>query len=638
MEYNFHYELAAALLLVIMLVFIYSKKYSVSRGKALFRILVWSFLCNNCFGALCGIANAEMLSVSRNIQYFLNIMSTLSGIFILVVYLYYVLALIYRADLKNIWVQMGTVPIILMEILVVSTPWHHLIFSIDRLGNFQRGPWFWSVTILYVAYLVAGAGLLLLFGTGVPDCQKILAVLLIAVVPVCAAVGQWYKPNFQILYVVLTLVLFMYFLMLQSPNYYIDDMTGLLNRSAFLEVFRENVSYRKKTWCLLLRINHYDSMLRIYEEDNLREVRRRIAVMLGEVAAEKKVYRIGASTYAFLTHDEGEIQEIYEYMRSRLPHQWRVENETISHNYSYYQVMYPDDCTDYETLIQWIHYARSDHKGHHKAGELIHLRYDTTAEIERRHKVENLIEEAILDQSVEIHFQPVYSIEKDRITSLEVLARLKDENKQYIDPEYFINIAEKNHMIIKLGELIFRRACIFASQNRIFEKGIEDININLSPGQCRYEYLTENLVHIANEYGIPMERIHLEITESEFRDPAAVELTLQRLRETGAKVALDDFGTGCATLLSILELPLDYVKIDKSLVWSYAEGDNQFLNDLMPMIKAEGIKVIAEGIETKEHIEIFRRLEGDFLQGYYYSRPLPEQEFVRFIRKFNHAE
>ena len=125
------------------------------------------------------------------------------------------------------------------------------------------------------------------------------------------------------------------------------------------------------------------------------------------------------------------------------------------------------------------------------------------------------------------------------------------------------------------------------------------MNVNISPGQCQYERLTEDFVEIAAEYDIPVERIHLEITESEFQDPQAVERTLDRLRKFGMQVALDDFGTGCSTLLSILELPIDYVKIDKSLVWSYGEGGNQFLDDLMPVIKNEGKKVIAEGIEDR---------------------------------------
>ena len=268
---------------------------------------------------------------------------------------------------------------------------------------------------------------------------------------------------------------------------------------------------------------------------------------------------------------------------------------------------------------------------------MITLRYDIMTETERQREVLRYIEEAILDQRMEIHMQPVYSLEQDKITSLEVLSRMKDQEGNFINPEYFIHVAEENHCILKLGELIFRRACIFASQNHIFDYGIEYMNVNISPGQCQYERLTEDFVEIAAEYDIPVERIHLEITESEFQDPQAVERTLDRLRKFGMQVALDDFGTGCSTLLSILELPIDYVKIDKSLVWSYGEGGNQFLDDLMPVIKNEGKKVIAEGIETEEHIEIFRRLQGDYLQGYYYSKPLPEHEFVKYVREFNHV-
>ena len=84
-------------------------------------------------------------------------------------------------------------------------------------------------------------------------------------------------------------------------------------------------------------------------------------------------------------------------------------------------------------------------------------------------------------------------------------------------------------------------------------------------------------------------------------------------------------------------MPIDFVKIDKSLLWSYASGDNEFLNELMPMIRGEGKKIIAEGIETEEHIEILRRMGGDFLQGYYYSKPLNEENFIRFLDARNNG-
>lgn len=158
------------------------------------------------------------------------------------------------------------------------------------------------------------------------------------------------------------------------------------------------------------------------------------------------------------------------------------------------------------------------------------------------------------------------------------------------------------------------------------------MNINISPFQCCYEGLVDDFVRIAGEYQIPVSKIHLEITESALNNREEIQTTLERLSRAGFKIALDDFGTGYSNLTSISMLPIQYVKIDKSLVWSYSEGKNQFLNELVPMIHDEGKQIIAEGIETEEHIEMFRRWKGEFLQGYYFSKPLSGIEFLRYLQ------
>lgn len=428
---------------------------------------------------------------------------------------------------------------------------------------------------------------------------------------------------------------YMFYLSLQSPDFFVDNATGTFNRNGFFEIFQERLAYGKETSCLIIRVRNYQAMNQIYGGEVLRKVQRRIANALVGECGEKGVFHIGSSTFAIISKSREGTLALYDKLKEVLPQNWVLKNQVVNQEYSFYEITYPLDGEDFEELVQRIHYARSDHESTHKSGELVRLRSDEMEKSDEKREVASLVEEAIMDDSIELHFQPIFSFAKGRITSLEVLARLKDRNRKYINPEFFIHVAEENHTIIQLGEQIFRKACIFASYNHIFDYGIEDININLSPAQCRYEHLTEDFVRIADQYGIPMEKMHLEITESEFTDKDAVSRTLARLKETGAKVALDDFGTGNSTLSNILELPVDFVKIDKSLVWSFAEGKNQFLNELMPMIKAEGKKIIAEGIESADHIDIIKKLQGDYLQGYYYSRPLPEKEFLRFLLKFN---
>lgn len=633
--YNYHFEVASTMFLMILLIVIYTKKQLTTRTYRFFRIHIWLLFFANYLGAFCGIVNSIDDSTIVVWKHVCNVMDSLLGYMIFGDYFLYLLSLLYKADWKERLVRVSAIPIVLLCMAVITSPWHGLYYRITNDGQVQDGILYYIAQAVVMIYLMGIIVFLLVRGQRLSGKHKLLIIFMNLFLVLSFVIQVKCHLDFRLRYPLFAVLIFLYFLTMRSPDYYIDHLTGLYNINGFMELLQERAGYRKPMHCLLLRINNYNSLLRIFRYDHLTKMRQNIADILLGTKARGRLYRISSSTFAVICDDAHQVEVVHQVMLEDLPQRWVIGEEVIAQEYCFYQLEYTGDETDFNKLAQWIHYARSDHHGHHQPGELIPLKYDTVSESEYRQEVSNLIDEAILDQSMEIHMQPVYSLEEDKITSLEVLSRLKDRAGKYVNPEFFIHVAEDNHTIVQLGELIFRRACVFASQNHIFELGIEYMNINVSPGQCQYEHLTERLVSIAQEYHIPVERIHVEITESEFQDSEAVEKTLVKIRDAGMKVALDDFGTGCSTLLSILDMPVDYVKIDKSLVWSYDAGDNQFLDDLMPVIKLEGKQVIAEGIETEEHIEIFRRLKGDFLQGYYFSKPVPEREFVSFVKKFN---
>ena len=485
---------------------------------------------------------------------------------------------------------------VIMMVMVLSSPWTHWCFYVRGNGSVVCTSAFLGMVGILAVMLLYDMGVVYFWCRRYSWKRRLMCGALIGSLLLLAMAQIFQLPGLGFFKVVVLFFVYMFYLSQQSPDFFVDNATGAYNRNGFFEIFQERVAYGRETACLIMRVRNYRSMNQIYGEEVLRTVQRRIAKILAEQCREGDIYHIGSSTFAIFARSRADVRVLYEKLHELIPETWTLNNQVVSQEYSFYEISYPQDGDDFEELVQRIHYARSDHESTHKAGQLVHLRSDVMEQSDEKREVASLVEEAIMDDSIELHFQPIFSFEKGKITSLEVLARLKDRNRKYINPEFFIHVAEENHTIIQLGEQIFRKACIFASYNHIFDYGIEDININLSPAQCRYEHLTEDLVGIADRYGIPMEKMHLEITESEFKDKDAVSRTLSRLKETGAKVALDDFGTGNSTLSNILELPVDFVKIDKSLVWSFAEGKNQFLNDLMPMIKAEGKKIIAEGI------------------------------------------
>ena len=522
--------------------------------------------------------------------------------------------------------------VIIIAILFVWTnPFTDLYFYVDETGTFRAGM---ARNIMNVLYLfIIFLTLYVAWDKGKKKNPGLLRLILIVdiLITISEILGNILKMNMEVTMVVANLCAYLVYFSLRSPDYYVDIRTGRFNLNGFIEVLREKYDYDESVSCFIIRVKNYHAICRIYDEESLQEVQKQIAEIVKFKSGDKDIYHIGAATFAVLVDGTEEVKELYEKLVKVMPYQWNLKREAVSHEYSYYYVTFPEDSDDIEDIIQRIHYARSDHKGHHKPNELIHLRTEALADATRFKEVAHRIEEAILDNSLELNFQPIYSFAENRITSLEVLSRLKDDKHKYINPEYFIHVAEINHTIIQLSRQMFEKTCRFAANNNIFDRGINDMNINISPIQCQDEHLVDELKRIAAKYRIPLKRFHFEITESKLTDANAVFDTLTKLRKCGAKVALDDFGTGYSNIASIMLMPIDFVKIDKSLLWSYASGDNEFLNELMPMIRSEGKKIIAEGIETEGHIEILRKMGGDFLQGYYYSKPLNEKDFIRFI-------
>lgn len=638
MIYNVHFELATAVMLFILIIIYFWKKNLPVQSNRLYLKVLILLVVETCLSALQCYYDCQKNIMSVSAAYIINSAAFIAGIIFIAMYNSYVLSLFHYKKKINSYYIISYGVILCGIILVLTSPVTNLYFYMDNSGRVHSGSARSVMNMMYLAIMFVTLCVAWIKGRR-RDIKLLKLILYVDIlIALSELIGKLTGMNSSITMVVANLCAFLVYFTLRSPDYYIDIRTGRFNLNGFIEVLREKYDYNESVSCFLIRVKNYHAICRIYDEDSLQEVQKQIAEILKFKSGERNIYHIGAATFAVFVENTKEAKKLYEKIVKVMPYQWNIRREALSHEYSYYYVTYPDDSSDIEDIIQRIHYARSDHKGHHKPNELIHLRTEALAEAIRFKEVAHRIEEAILDNSLELNFQPIYSFAENRITSLEVLSRLKDENHKYINPEYFIHVAETNHTIIQLSRQMFEKTCQFAVNNRIFERGITDMNINISPIQCQDEHLVDELKHIAAKYRIPLKRFHFEITESRLTDADAVFETLTKLRKCGAKIALDDFGTGYSNIASIMLMPIDFVKIDKSLLWSYASGDNEFLNELMPMIRSEGKKIIAEGIETKEHIEILRRMGGDFLQGYYYSKPLNEKDFVRFIDDQNKSK
>lgn len=267
-----------------------------------------------------------------------------------------------------------------------------------------------------------------------------------------------------------------------------------------------------------------------------------------------------------------------------------------------------------------------------------YLNLKTAQEIDRIKEMEKTINYAIENDLVEVYYQPIYSKKHKRFTSAEALMRIKDKDGNIIYPGAFVEIAERNGTISKLGEMVFTNVCKFINENDIEKMGMEYIEVNLSVIQCGDSNLATRYIRIMKEYNINPKQINLEITETASSNLRSIMLdNMKKLINYGVTFSLDDFGMGNSNLNYIIEMPVEIVKFDKVLVDSYFNDSKAKLvvNKIIEMIKALELKLVLEGIEKKDILEQALNLNIDYIQGYYFSKPINRIDFLNFITENN---
>jgi EAL domain-containing protein (putative c-di-GMP-specific phosphodiesterase class I) len=299
------------------------------------------------------------------------------------------------------------------------------------------------------------------------------------------------------------------------------------------------------------------------------------------------------------------------------------------------EIRLPEDARDLETVYSYGDYLRSLEQGHKW---MLYARTVDMQFLKRRIDVDVAIRKALLTESFEMYYQPIYHVESQRIESGEALVRLYDSELGQISPGEFIPIAEQGGLILQLSELIFKKVFAFISQNDLQKKGISYIEINLSMVQCMQESFADMLSAMMKDYGIESNRINLEVTETAAVSmPRRLRENMSDLYERGIRFSLDDFGTGYSNIDSLMDLPLDMIKLDKSMIdmaTDFEQG-KLVLASAVSMAKQINMKIVAEGVETVEQKEFLEQMKVDYLQGYYFSKPLPEEGFVKFVEEFN---
>lgn len=420
------------------------------------------------------------------------------------------------------------------------------------------------------------------------------------------------------------------FIKLENPGYNIDTRTGLFNQNAF-NLYATQLYKNQNDFAIIDIIYDPNVGTATKVDETLIEVMNYLSTLPNVLAFKS----IGSEVF-ILTEDSAGSEVLLEKLRRRFAEGWGRDHDVVVNPYW----IYVPDPYIVKTVLELVNLLRYVRINSTELSETHLATVDEAlaAKLGEEKEMSELIISALNDDRVEVYYQPIYSTKERIFTAAEALVRIRGEDGNIIPPGRFVKVAESNGLILKLGEAVFRKVCEFIRDNDLRSIGLRYIEVNLSVIQCGCENLADDFIRIMEQYNISSDMVNFEITESASLDTKSVMLqNMHKLLDFGVNFSLDDFGTGQSNLNYIIDMPVEIVKFDREMTNAYFENSKAkyIMDAAMDMIHGMDLDIVSEGVETKEQLQIIEQLNISYVQGFYFSKPLPAREFVSFISERN---
>jgi len=523
-------------------------------------------------------------------------------------------------------------PVVFIEILLLINPFTHWCFSYDKATcEYTRS---WGITLLYVisAFYILFFIVSLFKSWRALNTKRRISLLYFVAMVVVGLLIQAVNINIRVELFAESLAYLGLILTIENEDDLLNTDVGIYNRKALSIDFDNLFANKRDAYALFIKIKDPDITRRITGSSNTDILSKIMYNELIKYVPRYHLYETSPDTFIIIlfSKTDEEPKKLIDILNKRFEETFSINNVDFTLNTAFMLAKIPEDISNTEEVFNM---ADSELPEDSKK---ILIGKEDLSYLLRRKSIEAAIQRGLSEGNFEVYYQPTFDISGNKFGA-EALIRLHDTKLDNVYPDEFIPLAEKIGLISDVDDYVLKTVCEFIASGKLDEVGISSINVNLSVFQCIKPNFVNHIISIVDEYKVDRNKINFEITESiNANDYEAMKSVMIQLYCNGFKLYMDDYGTGYSNVYSLFSMNFNVIKIDKSILWGAFESEigKIILENNVRMLKQMHFKILVEGVETKEQVNLLRELKVDYLQGYYYSRPVPEKDFIELLKKY----
>ncbi len=631
-------DVAAFLLLFLMVIFGFYRKMYVQKSSKIFMLEM--FVCM-------GACLFDIFSVFPDFVGLTGSWICTTGYFILrasmpVIYLGYVMAFTDPNREKRVikkYLIIMVIPYLLLVALLLINPLLpnnlSVFYYTDGVKGivYERGP---LITLAYLGsavYLIAGIIWIVKYYKFFEK-PELIAIIAIFPLTLVSVIIQMVRKELLVELFVTSLALVLVQVVIERQEVLIDPRTGLKSKKLFKDYIKRSYAFKRNSYVILINVSNFNEIYNLVSYDESRKYILNISSMLQKkykiIDSNYETFNIDSGTYALLFNNLDSAVKTSEVVLSDLSNN-RFANTKYHPDVNICIISSPDDFESEDKLLLFASNFYSRFNMNNKITLIKDIKNDNNFII--TNNIDEIIDTALEEDEIEVYYQPIINMKNKKFKSAEALVRLNSKKYGFINPGLFIPYAEKNGRISDIDTVVMKKVFKFIASEEFIKLGLDYIEINLSMVDCMDNTLADRIIGLMKEYNISPKSINLEITESyDSLNNEASRDNIHKLEQYGINFSLDDYGTGYSNIERFSKFPIKIVKIDKSLVdLANEESMKMVLKNTFKLISELRRETVVEGVETEEQVVMFEELGCNYIQGYYFSKPLPLNDFITFI-------